>query len=90
MYKISFFLILLLIYVSITESIRVDKIDAVLLTTGKDLRIFEKSLASAMKYLTDVDKFYVVSPDSESIKNKLAPNKRGAHIFIFDYYKLYF
>jgi hypothetical protein len=78
MNKIYLFItILLLMCISITASTKPRKIDAVLLTTGKDLRIFEKSLSSAMRYLIDIDKFYVVSPDSESIKKKLTPNSRG-------------
>lgn len=36
---------------------------AVVLTTSKDTKVFEKSMKSALRYLLDVDKFYVVTPD---------------------------
>lgn len=47
------------------------KIDAVMLTTGKDSRVFLKSIASAAKHLIDVDKFYIISPNIADLKKNL-------------------
>jgi hypothetical protein len=43
-----------------------------MLTTGKDTRVFEKSIESAMKYLIDIDKYYVVTPEADYLSEKLS------------------
>lgn len=48
-----------------------DKIQGVILTTGKDTRAFEKSIVSSLKHLVDVDKFYIVSPDANKLGERL-------------------
>ncbi len=44
---------------------------AVMLTTGKDTRVFEKSVRSAIQHLLDVEKYYVITPDANGVKQKL-------------------
>jgi hypothetical protein len=44
------------------------KIDAVVLTTGKDTRTFFKSIRSALEHLIDVDKYYVICPNIQDIE----------------------
>ena len=48
----------------------IPKISAVMLTTSKDTRVFETGLKSCLKYLVDVDKFYVITPDYKDVKEK--------------------
>ena len=47
------------------------RLDAVMLTTGKDTRAYEKALESALKYLVDVDQFYVITPNADSLRDKM-------------------
>lgn len=47
-------------------------LNAVMLTTKDYTRAFEKSIMSALKYLVDVDKFYVVAPGAAAIEAKLS------------------
>lgn len=51
---------------------RKTKIDAVMLTAGKDTLVFEKSIKSALIHLLDVDKFYVITPASSDLTNKFS------------------
>lgn len=41
------------------------------MTAGKDTRAFEKSIKSALTYLVDVDKFYVLTPNAKQLEDKL-------------------
>lgn len=43
-------------------------LSAVVLTTGKDVKVFQKSMRSALEHLVDVDKFYVVTPDKGELE----------------------
>jgi len=56
---------------SLTESVH--KIQGVILTTGKDTRAFEKSIVSALKYLVDVENFYIIAPSAKQIEERLSP-----------------
>ena len=67
-FYISLFQIFLLHYTSVTEAHR---LDGVMLTTGKDTRVFEKSIHSSLKYLKDVQNYYVITPDSVHLQDKL-------------------
>ena len=58
------------------------KIDAVMLTTGKDTRVFVKSIASALKHLVDVDKFYIISPNLAELKKNLGNNLNDRMILL--------
>ena len=49
------------------------KLDAVILTTGKDSRTFEISIGSAMKHLVDVRNFYIISPNAEDFAKRMGP-----------------
>jgi hypothetical protein len=59
---------------------RLSKIDAVMLTTAKDTRVFVRSIQSALTHLVDVDKFYIVTPQvddlTKSLGTELASNQR--------------
>jgi hypothetical protein len=61
-----------------------EKIAGVMVTTMKDARAFEKSIVSALEHLVDVDKFYVVSPDANKVKLKMAPFKLGPRVVYVD------
>ena len=56
---------------SMSASTNAPKIDAVMLTTGKDTRVFEKSIASAMRHLVDVNNFYIICPNAVGLAKKL-------------------
>ena len=43
------------------------KLSGVITTTGKDTRVFEKSIHSALTYLLDVDQYYVISPQAKEL-----------------------
>ena len=58
------------------------KIQGVILTTGKDTRAFEKSIFSSLKYLIDVDKFYVITPGAAQVSAKLSKELGPRVIFI--------
>ena len=45
-------------------------LDAVMLTTGKDTRVFEKSIHSALKHLIDIDNFYIITPHADDLITK--------------------
>ena len=72
----SFLWIIVLIYLLICgesyvlneKTGKLSKIDAVMLTTGKDTRVFVKSIQSALIHLLDVDKFYIVSPHLDDLR----------------------
>lgn len=46
-------------------------LDAVMLTVGKDTRVFEKSIVSSLKYLDGVKTFYVITPAAKELDDKL-------------------
>lgn len=46
-------------------------LDAVIVTTGKDSRTFEKSIISALRYLIDVNIFYIISPGASELEEKI-------------------
>jgi hypothetical protein len=56
---------------------------AVVLTTGKDVKVFEKSMLSALKHLVDVDKFYVITPDKASLEKQVG-RKLGHRVKFVD------
>eukprot|EP01038_Epipyxis_sp_PR26KG_P004065 gene4065-5809_t len=58
-------------------------LDAVMLTTGKDTRVFEKSIISSLKYLVDVNKFYVITPNSKPLQERLSI-KLGKRVIFVD------
>jgi hypothetical protein len=53
-----------------TASFKFRSLSGVMLTTGKDTRVFEKSIESALKNLVDVNDFYVVTPDADYLIEK--------------------
>lgn len=57
----------LLLVISCTTSV---PLAGVVLTTGKDTRVFEKSIHTALKYLVDIDNFYVITPDKIALEEK--------------------
>jgi hypothetical protein len=58
-------------------------LSGVVLTTEKDIRVFEKSILSALKHLTDVEKFYIITPDAKSLHQKLS-EKLGKRVLFID------
>ena len=54
-----------------TNTASANKIQGVILTTGKDTRAFEKSIVSSLKHLVDVDKFYIITPSAAQLEGKL-------------------
>lgn len=58
------------------------RLNAVMLTTGKDTRAFEKSINSSLQYLVDVDKFYVITPNADKVREKL--NTLGERVVFVD------
>ncbi|RYH22903.1 hypothetical protein EON65_18590 [archaeon] len=46
------------------------RLSAVMATTWKDMRVFEKSLESALKHIPEVDKFYIITPNHKELKEK--------------------
>lgn len=55
---------------------------AVVLTTGKDTNVFEKSMKSAIDHLTDVHKFYVVTPDKAQLEKFFGGNLGERVVFV--------
>lgn len=47
------------------------RLDAVMLTTAKDTRVFEKSIASSLAHLQGVETFYVITPSPDALHKKL-------------------
>jgi Family of unknown function (DUF6492) len=45
-------------------------LDAVVLTTGKDSLVFERSIASCLKHLLDVRTYYVITPNVDTLQKK--------------------
>ena len=43
------------------------KLSAVVTTTGKDTRVFEKSIMSCLTYLVDVDQYYIITPQAKEM-----------------------
>lgn len=66
--NIHFLLVLLCIVTSLNFSI---SLDAVVLTTTKDLIVFERSILSALRYLVDVNNFYVVTNNAADIRKAI-------------------
>jgi hypothetical protein len=58
------------------------KLDAVMLTTGKDTRVFEKSIASALTRLVDIDQFFVISPSAEELQQRLGSKLGSRVVFV--------
>jgi len=58
-------------------------LSAVMLTTGKDTRVFEKSIDSALNHLLDVDQFYVITPSYDQLKAQFK-NKLGPRVIFID------
>lgn len=79
---LCFFVRICLVCPDVLKTTPSSKIDAVMLTTGKDIRAFLKSIASAMKHLVDVDKFYVITPNIDELKKNLG--KHDERIILMD------
>jgi hypothetical protein len=58
------------------------KIQGVILTTGKDTRAFEKSIVSALKYLIDVDKYYIITPSAKDLDTRLGKELGPRVVFV--------
>lgn len=56
---------------SLVTKQNMSKLDAVILTTGKDIRAFERGLISALKYLVDVETFYIVAPKAQELQENM-------------------
>lgn len=78
LFFVQIFFILLTVHTVFCQN----KLDAVILTTGKDIRVFEKSIQSGLIHLVDVDKFYIVSPNADDLKTKLLPALGPRVIFV--------
>lgn len=70
------------IYLQLSFSSSFSLLSGVVLTTGKDTRVFEKSITSALKYLIDIDKFYVISPDADYLTEKLGKHYGKRVVFV--------
>ena len=46
----------------------IKKIDAVILTTGKDLRTFEIGIESALNHLVDVYRYWIITTHKEQLE----------------------
>lgn len=57
-------------------------LQGVILTIGKDTRVFEKSIISSLKYLIDIDKFYIITPNANQLKTKL--HNLGSRVIFID------
>jgi hypothetical protein len=69
----SYLIYTLLCYLLLKPIVSRERVlDAVILTTGKDLRVFEKSVKSALDHLVDVKDFYVITPKAEELNRSLA------------------
>lgn len=47
------------------------EISAVVVTAGKDSKVFLKSIENSLNYLTDVNLFYIICPHPEELKKKM-------------------
>ena len=65
LYKVNFK------FPSLVTKQNMTKLDAVILTTGKDIRAFERGLISGLKYLVDVDIFYIVAPKAQELEENM-------------------
>jgi len=54
----------------------------VILTIGKDTRVFEKSIVSSLKYLVDVHNYYVITPNAKHLHEKLSKALGPRVVFI--------
>jgi hypothetical protein len=57
-------------------------LDAVIVTTAKDSRVLEKSIISSLKYLIDVNKYYIITPNAMDMKEKFGSKFSTRVIFI--------
>ena len=48
------------------------ELSGVILTIGKDTRVFEKSIVSSLKHLVDVHTYYVITPNAKQLHDKLS------------------
>ena len=79
-FKIYVFLALLFGNISSEENVRLRTaqntslcpVDAVILTTGKDLLAFELSIQSSLKHLLDVRDFYIITPSPDNLLEKFS------------------
>lgn len=58
------------------------KIDAVVLTTGKDTRVFLRSIKSGLQHLVDVNKFYIICPNPVELRKNLGPDASDRLVFV--------
>lgn len=60
---------LLLVCLCHSIELPVPKLSAIITTTGKDTRVFEKSIYSALAHLVDVDNYYIISPQAKELNS---------------------
>lgn len=60
----------------------VPSLDGVILTTGKDTRAFEKSIASSLKYLVDINRYFIITPSAAELSGKLGQQLGKRVIFV--------
>ena len=57
-----------LTYQTTYNTLGIKKIDAVILTTGKDLRTFEIGIESALNHLIDVNRYWIITTHKEQLE----------------------
>lgn len=72
-------LVLMCLLSALTLELPVRKLSGVITTTGKDTRVFEKSIYSALQYLVDVDTYYVISPQAKELSSQFSA-KLGSRV----------
>lgn len=70
---VALFSLLVAVWVQETEAQggQGSKLGAVMVTTAKDAEVFSLSIKSALTHLVDVQTFYVVTPDSEKLSERM-------------------
>lgn len=77
------YLLVFIVVYSVGKTNSEKPLSGVVLTTGKDTRVFEISIHSALKHLVDIDKFYIVSPNANSLHDRLS-KKLGNRVTFVD------
>lgn len=71
MVALALYFLISCLTLSIFDQVVTGKIQGVILTTAKDTRAFEKSIASSLKHLVDVETFYIVTPSAVQLQEKV-------------------
>lgn len=71
MVSLALYFLISCLTLSIFDQVVTGKIQGVILTTAKDTRAFEKSIASSLKHLVDVETFYIVTPSAVQLQEKV-------------------